>query len=443
MVPKIRNRHPLGCRFWNGTVHTIPRQRHNLSQDCQHLSREDFTIAVLSHITSTYSRELTVSTIVCFSNMTPSPPKRRTHLFLALLLVTSKTLCCLGLVPQQQRPTKEEKPLCGVVSRRQALQEGFSCSSSTIVAGATGILSSGLPLVGNPSWHVCGATMTSSIAPITTLSDDTRFPLASFGLQVYNDDTAYKLTLTALQVGYRNFFASVLAGNQRGFAKAIRDSNIPRDELYICGSVVSNRAVGYDAAKQSTTIGWQRNMEAFSVGNIDYLDQIMLDYPGPDKDSIQGQWASFGEMHAKGLVKSLSVSNFSPTQLDYVLNDDDGSRQNFKVKPVVNQLPYSVAYHPGNVVRENGKRGVLVQAWAPLGGSLGGRFNSSVKGACAQIGGSKSPPKSWAQVALRWILQTGASFTTQSKKKEHFEENLDIFDFELTIEEMQRLSALA
>lgn len=59
------------------------------------------------------------------------------------------------------------------------------------------------------------------------------FPLASFGLQVYDDDTAYKLTLTALEVGYRNFFASVLAGNQKGFAKAVKASGIPRDELYI------------------------------------------------------------------------------------------------------------------------------------------------------------------------------------------------------------------
>lgn len=59
------------------------------------------------------------------------------------------------------------------------------------------------------------------------------FPLASFGLQIYSDDVAYKLTLTALSVGYRNFFASVLAGNQRGFARAIKDSGIPRDELYI------------------------------------------------------------------------------------------------------------------------------------------------------------------------------------------------------------------
>jgi len=73
-----------------------------------------------------------------------------------------------------------------------------------------------------------------SVSEVTLNSNNKKaFPLASFGLQVYNDDTAYKLTLTALECGYRNFFASVLAGNQRGFAKAVKDSNIPRKDLYI------------------------------------------------------------------------------------------------------------------------------------------------------------------------------------------------------------------
>lgn len=289
----------------------------------------------------------------------------------------------------------------------------------------------GVSILSSPS---VAADASTAIQPIATLSDGTKFPLASFGLQIYSDETAYKLTLTAIEVGYRNFFASVLAGNQKGFAKAVKDSGIPREDLFICGSVVSNRASGFDNAKRDTTSGWKRNMEAFSNGNIDYLDQIMLDYPGPDCPSVQGQWASFEEMHNQGLTKTLSVSNFSPAQLDCVL-------EKCSVKPLVNQLPFSVGYHPGNNVAENNKRGILVQAWAPLGGSLGGRFSSSMKGACDQIG--KKYNKSFAQVALRWIVQTGASFTTQSKKKEHFAEDLEIFDFELTADEMKMLSNLA
>jgi len=327
--------------------------------------------------------------------------------------------------------------LCSVLA---ASTDGLSVNNNNVdrrtaihQAGiaAFGATASGLLV---PNSQLVAQAATDTINPIATLADGSKFPLASFGLQIYDDNTAYKLTLTALEVGYRNFFASVLAGNQRGFAKAIRDSGIPREDLYICGSVVSNRVSGFENAKQATTKGWKRNMEAFGVGDIDYLDQIMLDYPGPDCDSIRGQWIAFEEMHAAKLTRSISVSNFSPQQLDCVL-------ETATVKPVVNQLPISVAYHPGDSIAENNKRGILVQAWAPLGGSLGGRFDKNVKNACAKIG--KKYNKSFAQVALRWIFQSGGSFTTQSKNKDHFSEDLNIFDFELTEEEMKTLSSLA
>lgn len=161
---------------------------------------------------------------------------------------------------------------------------------------------------------------------------------------------------------------------------------------------------------------------------------------GPDCASIQGQWSAFQEMHSQGLTKTLSVSNFSPSQLDCLLVDMK-SKNLLTVAPVVNQLPYSVAYHPGQSIKENSNRGVLVQAWAPLGGSLGGRFDSNVKNVCAKIG--KSYKKSYAQVALRWIVQSGGSFTTQSKNVDHFKEDLDIFDFELSENDMRTLSSLA
>jgi len=313
------------------------------------------------------------------------------------------------------------------VDRRTAFHQASAAAAALGTMTAGGIIIPNAPMA---------QAAVDTINPIATLSDGSKFPLASFGLQVYDDDTAYKLTLTALECGYRNFFASVLAGNQKGFAKAIKESNVPREELYICGSVVSNRASGFDGAKQATTKGWKRNMEAFGVGGIDYLDQIMLDYPGPDCDSIQGQWSAFEEMHAQKLTKSISVSNFSSEQLDCVL-------KKATVKPVVNQLPYSVAYHPGeDVIAANNKRGLLVQAWAPLGGSLGGKFDKNVKIACAKIGKNHGN-KSYAQVALRWIVQTGGSFTTQSKNKDHFSEDLNIFDFELSDEEMTTLNALA
>lgn len=256
------------------------------------------------------------------------------------------------------------------------------------------------------------------------------FPKASFGLQVYDDDTAQRLTATAITVGFRNFFASVLAGNQKGFARAVAASGVPQEELFICGTVLSNNARGFENAYRLTKQGCDANLKAFAVGGITYVDQIMLDYPGNDCDSIRGQWKAFEEMLAEGTTKSLAVSNFSPEQLDCLLSDKSAT------VPTVNQLPFSVAQYDPSAVAENEKRGIVVQAWSPLGG---GGISRRKLAACKEVG--KAYNKTAAQVALRWILQKGATFSTQTKKREHFVEDLDIFDFELTQEEVDKLGA--
>jgi len=267
------------------------------------------------------------------------------------------------------------------------------------------------------------------------LSNGMRFAVASFGLQVYSDATAERLTKMSLDVGYRNFFSSVLAQNQVGFAKGVQGSSVPRSELFICGSVLSNEARTFDQGYKVTKRGCDENLKAFAAGGIDYVDMIMLDYPARNCAAIQGQWKAFEEMLEAGQTKSLAVSNFSPEQLDCILEDPNAKR------PVLNQLLYGVGYENEDAVAENKKRGVVVQAWSPLGNLYGNPFaNGQVRATCTQIG--KKYGKSGAQVALKWIEQTGATFTTQTKKREHFVEDLDIFDFKLSDEDMKTLSAL-
>ena len=258
------------------------------------------------------------------------------------------------------------------------------------------------------------------------LSNGAAFPLASFGLQVYDDETARQLTLVALEVGYRNFFASVLARNQRGFAKAVRESDVPRSDIYICGSVLSNSARGYDAAFALSERGCKDNTNAMKAGSIEKLDMIMLDYPGPDAASIRGQWAALEQMKSQGLVDDLAVSNFTPAQLDVILEMGGTA-------PVVNQLPFSLANQLPGFIDANRERGILVQSWSPLS-----RLSRSDIALCREIGeahGNKSP----YQVALRFIVQSGASFSTQTRSRTHFQEDLDVFDWSLTDDEMARL----
>ncbi|KAH8060563.1 oxidoreductase [Aureococcus anophagefferens] len=232
--------------------------------------------------------------------------------------------------------------------------------------------------------------------------------LAAGAGPVYDDNAAYKYTMLALECGYRNFFASVLAGNQRGFGKAVRASGIPRSDLYVCGSVLSNRARGFDAAYAASKRGCDENLAALDVGP---LDNIMLDYPGAppacgDADSIAGQWRALEAMKKDKAVRSLSLSNFSPGQLDYVLALDG------VVKPTVNQLPLGVGFKTKQnayLLEENRKRGIVVQAWSPLR-----VLSPEAKKACADVG--KPYGKSPQQVALSGSRQ-GRDRTCQTTSR--------------------------
>merc|ERR1712238_30284 len=138
---------------------------------------------------------------------------------------------------------------------------------------------------------------------------------------------------------------------------------------------------------------------------------IMLDYPGPDEESIRGQWRAFEDFKKEGLVKDLAVSNFNAAQLDVILKMDTPT------KPCVNQLPFSVANHPKGLLEYNKERGVLVQSYSPLSSVL---RNETLEPVLASIGSKYG--KSPAQVALRYILQSDATFCTESSKKKHFTE---------------------
>ena len=126
----------------------------------------------------------------------------------------------------------------------------------------------GASIIGVPAAATAASAAPTTFANAVKLSDGSAFPLASFGLQIYDDDMAEKLTLLAIDAGFRNFFASVLARNQVGFARAVKKAKVPREELYICGSVVSNRAVDEESAYKFTQLGCRENMEAFAVGGM-------------------------------------------------------------------------------------------------------------------------------------------------------------------------------
>lgn len=256
------------------------------------------------------------------------------------------------------------------------------------------------------------------------LNNGLAFPAVSFGLQVYDNPTASKLTTVALKAGIRNFFASVLAQNQKGFGQAIAATDVPRQDIFICGSANTASCSGFDDCYAQTKAACVQNLQSMKLA---YLDMIMLDYPGSDCPSIQGQWKAFEEMYHNHTTKSIAVSNFSPQQLKCLPSNS--------TTPALNQLPYSIGHGSDTSVSDNKALGdIVVQAYSPLGsGSI------LLDPDCVRIG--KEHNKSSAQVALRWIIQRNATFTTSASSREHFQQDLDIFDFELTAEDMKTLNA--
>ncbi|CAE8705726.1 unnamed protein product [Polarella glacialis] len=323
--------------------------------------------------------------------------------------------------------------LAGALSRCWAqLGEGRRASLTAAGAATAVGLSQPQKVFGAPAQEIFDSAGGSEQSVV--LKNGLIFPKASFGPQAYSfngDGKARELTQAAVLKGYRNFFSSVDAHNQRGFAQGIQDSAIARQDLFICGSVDTKGVKGFDKAYRETKKGCDENLQAFAAGGIDYVDMIMLDYPAADCDSIKGQWKAFEEMLAAGKTRSLGVSNFGLTQLDCILKDPS------LTPPAVNQLRYNAeAYDPATaaaIVAENRKRGVAVQAWSPL------RVSDRKKKLAEEIG--KAYGKTFAQVLLRWIIQMGATYTTQSSKIDRLGENVDIFDFALSDSDVQRLSA--
>lgn len=328
-------------------------------------------------------------------------------LLAGLCLLTATALCHCFVFPgaaSQDAQTKEEQALS-----RRAPVLGLAAAA-------------GLQLAPQ---DVAAAEETSLV-----LNDGLVFAKASFGPQIWSDNKCRGLTKSAIKVGFRNFFSSVLARNQRGFAQGVQDTGIARSELFICGSVDTNGISGFDRAYRETKRGCDDNLKAFAVGGIDSVDMIMLDYPAADCEAIKGQWKAFEEMKAAGKTKSLAVSNFNLRQLDCLLEDKS------LTPPTVNQLRFNAGAYDAEttkaIIEEHKKRNIVVQAWSPLGAQSRKKFQAK------EIG--KNYNKSASQVLLRWIVQQGATFTTQSSNEDHLAEDVEIFDFALTDEEMAKLT---
>lgn len=245
-------------------------------------------------------------------------------------------------------------------------------------------------------------------------------PLISFGVyQIPKEDTK-RCVLDAIKSGYRGIDTAQSYFNESEVGDAIVECGVPREELFITTKVWIDH-YGYEECKASVE-------ESLRKLKTDYLDLCLLHQPFSD---YYGAYRALEELYAEGKIKAIGVSNFYPDRLTDICMFDR------KVIPAVNQVevnPYNAQWF----AQENmEKHGVKMEAWAPFGE---GRNNLFTNETLVFIG--KKYNKSSAQVVLRWLIQRGVIVACKSTHIERMQENINVFDFELTEEDMNSIKTL-
>lgn len=252
-----------------------------------------------------------------------------------------------------------------------------------------------------------------------TLSNGVRMPQLGYGVYQITKDACEQCVTDALAAGYRAIDTAQSYFNEEEVGEAIQKSGIPREDIFLTTKVWVEH-YGYDETRKSV-------LESMKKLKTDYLDLCLLHQPFSD---YYGAWRALEDLYDEGKIRAIGVSNFYP---DRFVDLASFSR----IAPMVNQ----VETHPYNQQKDARpwieKYGAQIEAWAPFGEGKDGIFEDPVLVEIAKAHG-KSP----AQVILRWHLQNGTVVIPKSVHAERMRENIDVFDFELTDEEMDRISGL-
>ena len=240
------------------------------------------------------------------------------------------------------------------------------------------------------------------------------------------DDTAKNAVLSALSLGYRLIDTAAAYGNERGVGAGIAQSGLAREEIFVT-SKLRNAAHGYKATLEA----FEGTMERLG---LEYLDLYLIHWPNPVQfrthweESTAGTWAAFEELYQAGKIRAIGISNFMPHHIETLM-------KTATVKPMVNQLKLCPGITQPQTVKYCKEHGILVEAYSPFGtGTVFG--NETMKTLAAKYG------KSIGQICLKWSLQMGFLPLPKSANPMRIKENSEIFDFELTQEDMDRIAGL-
>ena len=252
------------------------------------------------------------------------------------------------------------------------------------------------------------------------LNNGVEMPILGFGVYQIPKEETKKCVLDAIKVGYRAIDTAQSYFNESEVGDAIVESGIPRSEFFITTKIWIDN-YGYEKCKASVE-------ESLRKLKTDYIDLVLLHQPFSD---YYGAYRALEELYHEGMIKAIGVSNFYPDRLA------DMCLFGREVVPAVNQVetnPMNQQIKAGEVMK---KYGVAIEAWAPFGEGKNGMFTNET---LVNIG--KKYGKTSAQVILRWLIQRGVIIACKSTHIERMEENFNVFDFELSDEDMEEIKKL-
>lgn len=259
-----------------------------------------------------------------------------------------------------------------------------------------------------------------------TLNDGQVIPSLGFGTYKATAEEGVASVQAALQKGYRLLDTAAKYENEEQVGQGIRLSAVPREEIKVTTKLWREN-MGYEQTKSAVALSLQK------LG-LDYIDLYLIHWPANAKNYGNWQqanadaWRAMEELQDAGQIRSIGVSNFWPEHLDALL-------QTAKVTPAINQIEFHPGYWQPEVVAYCREQGITIESWSPL--ARGKVFGEPVLEAIAKAHG-----KTVSQVCLRWVLQHGAAVIPKSTSEARMDENLDVFDFELSGEDMDAINSL-
>ena len=255
----------------------------------------------------------------------------------------------------------------------------------------------------------------------TVLNNGVKMPNLAFGTFKVNEGDDVQIILDAIEAGYRHFDTAAFYNTEEALGKAIKKSGIPREEFFVTTKVWKT-CMGYEEAKKS----FEESLEKL---DMDYVDLLLIHWPRPAEKSDWKKldietWKAFEEIYKEGKVKAIGVSNFLNHHMQNILD-------NCEVVPMVNQIEFHPGYIQKDVVDFDKERGIVVEAWSPLGRER--VFKDELLNKLAEKYG-----KSVAQICLAFALQMDVVPLPKSSSIERMKQNMDI-DFELEEEDFEKI----